>query len=155
MKKESVWDYPRPPLLEPCSKEIEIIFGSIIAKTNNSYRVLETSQPPTFYLPRSSFKEGVLIPIHWKTLCEWKGEAEYFDIKSTDGRISKKGAWSYSSPSQDFIKIIGYVAIYPNSVDSCLLNNEEVKSQDGDFYGGWITSDIVGPFKGGVGSFGW
>ena len=155
MKKESVWDYPRPPLLEPCSREIEIIFGSIIAKTNNSYRVLETSHPPTFYLPRSSFKEGVLISIHWKTLCEWKGEAEYFDIKSTDGRISKKGAWSYSSPSHDFIKIKGYVAIYPNSVDSCLLNKEEVNSQDGEFYGGWITSDIVGPFKGGVSSFGW
>ena len=155
MKKESVWDYPRPPRLEPCSREIEIIFGSIIAKTNNSYRVLETSHPPTFYLPRSAFKEGVLIPIHLKTQCEWKGEAEYFDIKATDGRISKKGAWSYYSPSDDFIKIKGYIAIYPNSVDSCFLNNEEVKSQDGDFYGGWITSDIVGPFKGGVGSFGW
>ena len=84
MKKESVWDYPRPPRLEPCSREIEIIFGSIIAKTNNSYRVLEKSHPPTFYLPRSAFKDGVLKPIHWKTLCEWKGEAEYFDIKSND-----------------------------------------------------------------------
>jgi|TARA_B110000240_G_scaffold29918_1_gene31715 uncharacterized protein (DUF427 family) len=155
MQKESVWDYPRPPRLEFCSEEIEIIFGDIIAKTDNSYRVLETSHPPTFYLPRLAFKEDILIPIHSKTLCEWKGKAEYFDIKSTDGRISKKAAWSYNSPSDDFIKIKGYVAIYPNSVDSCLLNNEEVKSQDGDFYGGWITSDIIGPFKGGVGSFGW
>ena len=155
MQKESVWDYPRPPRLEFWSEEIEIIFGDIIAKTDNSYRVLETSHPPTFYLPRLAFKEDILIPIHSKTLCEWKGKAEYFDIKSTDGRISKKAAWSYNSPSDDFIKIKGYVAIYPNSVDSCLLNNEEVKSQDGDFYGGWITSDIIGPFKGGVGSFGW
>ena len=86
MKKESVWDYPRPPRLEPCFAEIEIIFGSMIAKTNSSYRVLETSHPPTFYLPRSAFKEDVLMPIHRKTHCEWKGEAEYFDIKSTDGR---------------------------------------------------------------------
>ena len=155
MKKESVWDYPRPPRLEFCSEKIEIIFGNIIAETYNSYRVLETSHPPTFYLPRSSFEENVLIPIHLKTQCEWKGEAEYFDIKSTDGRISKKAAWSYNSPTDDFIKIKGYVAIYPKLVDSCLLNNEKVKSQEGDFYGGWITSNILGPFKGRIGSYDW
>ncbi len=114
MKKESVWDYSRPPRIETCYREIKIIFVGIIAKTDNSYRVLETSHPPTFYLPRSSFKEGVLIPINRKTLCEWKGEAEYFDIISTDGRMSSKGAWSYNSPSDDFIKIKGFIAIYPN-----------------------------------------
>ncbi len=98
---------------------------------------------------------GVLIPIYKKTLCEWKGEAKYFYIKSTDGKISKKFAWTYNSPSNDFIKIKGYVAVYPSSVDQCLLDHEELKSQDGDFYGGWISSDIIVPFKGAVGSFGW
>ena len=155
MKNESVWDYPRPPRIEEYSKDIEIFFGKIIAKTDSSFRVLEKSHPPTFYLPRLAFKENILIPIHFKTFCEWKGVAEYYDIKSTDGRIARKGAWSYNSPSDDFVKIKGHIAVYPNSVDSCKLSGEVVNSQDGDFYGGWITSDIKGPFKGGADSFGW
>ena len=155
MKEESVWEYPRPPRLEACSKKIEIIFGDTIAVTYHSYRILETSHPPTFYIPREVFQTDLLIPKEVKTICEWKGEADYFDIKSTDGRISKNAAWSYNSPSKDFIKIKSYVALYPNAVDKCLVNNEVVKSQDGNFYGGWITSDIVGPFKGGIETIGW
>jgi uncharacterized protein (DUF427 family) len=115
---------------------------------------LETSHPPTYYLPRDAFTEGVLRPAAGASLCEWKGQARYYDLV-TDGREAPHAAWTYPQPSRDFAPIAGAIAVMAAAVDRCTVNGEEVIPQPGGFYGGWITSWIVGPFKGIPGSMGW
>lgn len=153
--QESVWDYPRPPRLESVSSHIAVDFSGIrIAESTETFRVLETSHPPVYYLPPKSIRMDLLRREQRTTFCEWKGSAKYWSIVSGD-RIVPFAAWSYESPSSDFQPIRGYLAFYPGKVDACYLNGELVTAQPGDFYGGWITSAVTGPFKGDPGTRGW
>ena len=153
--QESVWDYPRPPKLEPSSKSLRIIFNGIeIANSQNTQRVLETSHPPVYYIPPQDIKMEYLQPTSRQSFCEWKGMANYYTIVVGDKQVPN-GAWYYKNPTADFTSIQDYVAFYPSKMEACFLNDERGQAQPGDFYGGWITKDIVGPFKGGAGSWGW
>jgi len=153
--QESVWDYPRPPALEKFSGHIRIEFGGIIiADSNQTYRVLETSHPPVFYIPPSAVKMEYLSPINRNSFCEWKGMARYFDLQVED-KLVNAACWCYPQPSQRFEVIKDYLAFYPSKMDACYVNDELVQAQEGDFYGGWITQNIVGPFKGAPGTMGW
>lgn len=154
-KPESVWDYPRPPALEVVSERIRIEFcGVPIADSLNAKRILETSHPPVYYLPLSDIKPGVLKPRPGTSWCEWKGRASYYDVALEDC-VAKKAAWFYPNPSPAFQDIANYVAFYADKMDACYIGDERVEAQPGSFYGGWITSNIVGPFKGGKGTIGW
>ncbi len=153
--QESVWDYPRPPRLEPCNKLIEVRFGGeLIASSRDTYRVLETSHPPVYYIPRDDVAMEFLAPTQHRTFCEFKGHANYFDLR-VGTRVAHRAAWTYDHPVPAFEKIRGYLSFYASRVDACFVDREQVEAQAGDFYGGWITSDIVGPFKGGTGTWGW
>jgi uncharacterized protein (DUF427 family) len=153
--QESVWDYPRPPRLEPVSKRLRIVFnGQTIADTQRGYRVLETSHPPVYYLPLEDIQAGVLIASNRGSFCEWKGAATYWTVQVGDQQAIDV-AWSYENPTPAFAPIQGYVAVYAGRMQACYVDDEQVEPQPGGFYGGWITQDIVGPFKGSVGSWGW
>lgn len=153
--QESVWDYPRPPTIDPFSGHLRIVLnGVVIANTNRSYRVLETSHPPTYYIPLAEFKEGVVIKTSGSSYCEWKGMAEYYNFHVGDELI-RKCAWGYPNPKERFASIKDHISVYAHMMDACYVDDELVKAQEGDFYGGWITSKIVGPFKGGEGTWGW
>lgn len=153
--QESVWDYPRPPRLEPFRGEITVEFGGrVVAATPVGWRVLETSHPPTYYLPRAAFRPGVLRDAPGTSWCEWKGQARYFDLVSGD-LVAAKAAWTYPTPTAGFEPIRDAVAVMAGAVDRCTVDGETVVPQPGGFYGGWITSRVVGPFKGGPGSAGW
>ena len=153
--QESVWDYPRPPRLEEFTGSITVeLGGRVIASTTHAWRVLETSHPPTYYLPQAAFTEGVLRPAAGASWCEWKGQASYYDLV-TDSRVAPKAAWTYPEPSPGFASIANAIAVMAAAVDRCTANGEQVIPQPGGFYGGWITSWIVGPFKGIPGSMGW
>ena len=153
--QESVWDYPRPPRLEPVVERIRVVFGGVtIVETDAAIRVLETSHPPNYYLPPDAFGSGVLVPAPGSSVCEWKGRARYFDIVAGGKRAASAG-WSCPDPTQPFRSIRGFVALYAGPMDACFLGYEQVVPQPGGFYGGWITSGIVGPFKGGAGTMGW
>lgn len=153
--QESVWDYPRPPRLELSSKSVRVEFaGEVIAATNRAYRVLETSHPPVYYIHRDDVKMAFLVPSPRSTFCEFKGLAGYFDLKA-NGRISREACWFYPEPSIRFEAIRNHLAFYPSRVHACFVDEEQVQAQDGDFYGGWITREIVGPFKGAPGTWGW
>jgi uncharacterized protein (DUF427 family) len=153
--QESVWDYPRPPRLEDFTGSIVIeLGGQTIASTTRAWRVLETSHPPTYYLPRDAFGQDVLRPTAGASWCEWKGQASYFDLV-TAAREAPRAAWTYERPGGAFAPITDAVAVLAAEVDRCIVNGEEVLPQPGGFYGGWITSWIAGPFKGIPGSMGW
>jgi uncharacterized protein (DUF427 family) len=153
--QESVWDYPRPPRLEPSSATIEIHLGGVlVARTTASLRVLETSHPPNHYLPLSAYAEGVLRPVGGTTYCEWKGVATYYDVV-TPSREAPRAAWTYPQPTPGFEPLVGHVAVMPGLMDTCTVDGEVVTPQEGGFYGGWITSRVVGPFKGAPGTRGW
>lgn len=153
--QESVWDYPRPPRLEDTTKHIQIIFNEVVlADTYNAKRVLETSHPPVYYIPPSDIKIEHLIVTPHGSWCEWKGRADYYTVVVGDKRV-ENAAWFYPDPVPDFASIKDYAAFYPHLMDACYVNGEQVQPQPGDFYGGWITSDIVGPFKGSLGTWGW
>ena len=152
---ENVWDYPRPPAIVPSGEHVTVELGGVvIADATSSFRICETSHPPTYYLPINSFAEGVLRPIDGSTWCEWKGAAAYFDVV-TDERTIAAGAWTYPTPTAQYRDLVDHVAIYPGKVDRCTVDDEVVQAQDGDFYGGWITSRVTGPFKGAPGTMGW
>ncbi len=153
--QESVWDYPRPPRLEESGESIEVsLGGGVIARTTRSWRVLETSHPPTYYLPQDAFLDGTLRPAGGSSWCEWKGQASYFDLVA--GEVVAPGAaWTYRSTTPGFEAIAGAVAVMPGMVDSCRVDGEVVRAQPGRFYGGWITGRVVGPFKGEPGTLGW
>jgi uncharacterized protein (DUF427 family) len=155
--QESVWNYPRPPRAEPTPKEVIVTLGGeVICKTTEVVRVLETSHPPVYYLPLKDFRHGALRPIAGaKSFCEWKGVARYFDVVG-GGQIRPKAGWSYPEPSTPEMHLIrGFVALYARLMDSCTVNGELVIPQPGLFYGGWITRDVVGPFKGEPGTEFW
>ena len=153
--QESVWDYPRPPRLEPNRRRIQVVFaGQVIADTQDGYRVLETSHPPVYYLPPEDIRMEFLVPAMGTSFCEWKGSAGYYTVKVGE-RTAPKVAWFYASPTPEFAPIRGYVAFYPAPMDACTVDGEQVLAQPGGFYGGWITSDVVGPFKGEANTWGW
>lgn len=153
--QESVWDYPRPPRLEASTKRVKIIFGGqTIVETDYAMRVLETSHPPVYYVPPDSIMPGVLVQLTRRTYCEFKGQAGYYTVKVGD-KVAEAAAWFYPNPTPGITALQNYVAFYPSRMDACYLNDELVKAQAGDFYGGWITSDIVGPFKGEPGTMFW
>ena len=153
--QESVWDYPRPPRLEESSELVEIeLGGRVVASTTTSWRVLETSHPPTYYLPRAAFADGVLRPADGSSWCEWKGQATYLDLVAGEV-VARRAGWTYPTPSPAFAPIVGAVAVMAAQVDRCTVDGETVVPQPGGFYGGWITSRVVGPFKGEPGTMGW
>ena len=153
--QESVWDYPRPPRLEDTDKLIQVIFhGVTIAETRRAKRVLETSHPPVYYLPPEDVRLEYFIPASGHSFCEWKGEASYYTI-SVNGQQAEHAAWFYPKPTPAFAAIPNYIALYPGRMDACFVEGERVIPQPGDFYGGWITPEIVGPFKGEPGTTGW
>lgn len=153
--QESVWDYPRPPAIEQVSAHIRIVNNNdTIFDGNRSFRILETSHPPTYYLPLSGFKEGVLLRTDRSSFCEFKGVAHYYHIR-VGQKIIESAAWGYDNPNSKYQSIKDHVSVYASKVDECYVADELVEPQEGDFYGGWITSKIVGPFKGGAGTWGW
>ena len=153
--QESVWDYPRPPKLELTGKNLKIVFnGEVIAETNRAYRVLETSHPPVYYFPPEDTRMEFLSEAKGASFCEWKGSAGYYDLR-VGGQSIKNAGWFYREPTRKFAEIKDYIAFYPSKPDACYVDDELVQSQEGDFYGGWITQNIVGPFKGGAGTWGW
>ena len=153
--QESVWDYPRPPRLETTPRHIQVYFnGLLLADTRRAYRVLETSHPPVYYLPPADIQMQCLIPAGGQSWCEWKGQAAYYSVVVGERR-TENVAWYYPNPTPSFLPIKNYVAFYPRPMDRCLVDGEVVVPQPGGFYGGWITSDVVGPFKGEPGTMGW
>ena len=153
--QESVWDYPRPPRLEASTASIRVEFGgAVLVRTNRSYRVLETSHPPVHYIALADIAPGALVEAEGASYCEWKGIASYYDIRLGD-RVELRAAWTYPEPTKGFAALVDHVAFYPGRTDGCWLDGEQVQAQEGDFYGGWLTSRVVGPFKGGAGTWGW
>lgn len=147
LPQESVWFYPRPPRVEPVPQRIRIEFaGHTIADTSRALRVLETSHPPAYYIPKDDFLRGILKKTDHCSVCEFKGTASYWSIE-LNNRHSENAAWSYENPTFDFEPIRGYLAVYPGRVDACFVEDEKVTPQKGNFYGGWITTNLTGPFK--------
>jgi uncharacterized protein (DUF427 family) len=152
---ESVWDYPRPPRLEQSSDHVVVTHnGQVIVDTASPLRILETSHPPTYYLPRRDVDLSVLEPVEGSTFCEFKGLASYADLVVGDSHLSR-AVWWYPDPSPGYLELLDHIALYPGRVDPCTVNGEVVQAQEGDFYGGWITSRVTGPFKGAPGTLGW
>ena len=153
--RESVWDYPRPPRVEPEVRSVKIVFaGRTILETDRAFRVLETSHPPNIYVPFEDVVPGVLEANHRRTNCEWKGSASYWDVVVGASK-AESAAWSYATPRPGYEEIAGHLSFYPALMSACYLGDERVEPQPGNFYGGWITADIVGPFKGAEGTWGW
>jgi uncharacterized protein (DUF427 family) len=153
--QESVWDYPRPPRLEDATRRVRVVFNGVtIADSRQAKRVLETSHPPVYYIPSEDINMEYLTTVGRTTYCEWKGQARYYTITVGDQR-AEAAAWFYPEPTPTFAELRNYVAFYPSKMEACYLDDERVQPQAGDFYGGWVTHDIVGPFKGGPGTWGW
>ena len=152
--QESVWDYPRPPRLEADPREVVVLGGIEVCRTRGAHRVLETSHPPGFYLPVRDWLEGSLVQAPGSSFCEWKGTAAYLDVVA-GGVTAARAAWTYPDPVEAFAALRGTVAVYPAAMDLCTVGGEPVRPQEGGFYGGWVTPDVVGPFKGGPGSTFW
>ena len=153
--QESVWDYPRPPRVEPVGQRLTVVVADhLVADTIRGIRVLETSQAPTYYFPAEDVDGVVLRPSTTTTFCEWKGRASYVDVVVGD-RVAPDVAWTYPDPTPAFRSIAGHYAFYAQRADRCSVGDDVVSANDGDFYGGWITPKVVGPFKGGAGSWGW
>ena len=153
---ERVWDYPRPPAVVPCERTVRLeLAGVVIADSTNALRVLETSHPPTIYLPPADVRGDLLHEsLARSTWCEFKGSARYLDATVAD-RTVRAIAWTFPEPTAGYEAIRGHVAFYPGRGDAAWMDDERVHAQEGDFYGGWITSDLVGPFKGAAGTLGW
>jgi uncharacterized protein (DUF427 family) len=152
--QESVWDYPRPPVIVDDMRPVEVRLDDVlIAKTRAARRVLETASPPSFYLPPESVHFDCLRPETGSSNCEWKGQASYFSVCAGTHCV-KRAAWTYPEPLPGFATIGKYLAFYPDRLE-CYVDGERVRAQTGGYYGGWITGEIVGPFKGGPGTSGW
>jgi uncharacterized protein (DUF427 family) len=148
---ENVWDYPRPPAVEPCTRRVRVELGAVtLADSEFALRVLETSHPPAIYVPPQHV-DGLVPSATRPTWCEFKGTARYLDAATGERAI----AWTYPDPSPGYEALKDYVSFYPGRVDGAWLDDELVLAQDGGFYGGWITADIEGPFKGAPGTLGW
>ena len=153
--QESVWDYPRPPRVEATRKRIQIIFnGETIADTVRAQRVLETSHPPVYYIPLADIRTEYVRPGNGRSFCEWKGAAGYYTVE-VNGKVAENAGWYYPNPTPAFAAIKDHVAFYAAPMDACLVAGEKARPQPGNFYGGWITGDVVGPFKGEPGAMGW
>ncbi|UAJ08900.1 DUF427 domain-containing protein [Glacieibacterium megasporae] len=153
--QESVWDFPRPAIVEPTSAHIVIRVGAVIvADTRRAMRTLETSHPPSYYIPLEDIAPGTLVPAEGSSFCEWKGHARYFDVIA-DRERRERAAWSYPDPTPPFAILRDHVAFYAAAMDACFVDGEQVVAQPGGFYGGWITSAVAGPFKGVPGSRFW
>lgn len=153
--QESVWDYPRPPALEDVAERVRVVFGGVtVADTTNAKRVLETSHPPVYYIPPEDVAMEHLTRERRASLCEFKGRAAYFAVEA-GGKRAEHAAWAYPDPTPRFASLKDHLAFYPSRMDECWVGDEQVQAQQGDFYGGWITSKVVGPFKGGPGTLGW
>ena len=152
--QESVWDYPRPPALVADTRAVRVVCGDVvIAESRSGFRVLETASPPTFYLPPADVRCELLIPVSGSSDCEWKGTAAYWAVRA-EGRDDSAVAWSYPDPYEDFAAIRDHFGFYPGMLD-CYVDSEQVRAQPGGFYAGWVTSDVVGPFKGEPGTGDW
>ncbi len=144
---ESVWDYPRPPAVDPTTARVRVEFaGATVADSTRAIRVLETSHPPAYYLPLEDIDVSVLRPSRRTTFCEYKGAAQYYDIV-VGGRVARAAAWFYPAPANGYEQIKDYVAFYPAKMDQCWVDDDPVEPQPGSFYGGWVTPEISGPFK--------
>jgi uncharacterized protein (DUF427 family) len=154
---ESVWDYPRPPRLEASGRHLRIAHGGVtVAETSRSLRILETSHPPVYYIPQQDIAMEFLRQSPRRgTFCEFKGVATYWDLRAPGVKAVEDAAWSYAKPSSSYAALKDYLAFYANRVDECTVDGERVQPQQGDFYGGWITSHVQGPFKGAPGTMGW
>jgi len=153
--QESVWDYPRPPRIEPTDRRVRVVVGGVtVADTTHALRVLETASPPTFYVPPADARLDLLLPESPHTVCEWKGEASYWSIRIGE-RVWPSAAWSYPDPKGPFESIRDHLAFYAGRVDEAWVDDERVVPQAGDFYGGWVTAEIIGPFKGDPGTLDW
>lgn len=153
--QESVWDYPRPPRLERVRRHLRVVFaGRPVADTADAWRVLETSHPPSYYIAPGDVDLSLLRPAAGASFCEWKGMASYFDVVVGDA-VAERAAWAYPEPAPGFAAIRDHLAFYPAGMDECSVDGERVRPQPGGFYGGWITADIAGPFKGEPGTGGW
>lgn len=153
--QESVWDYPRPPALEDVSERVRVVFGGVaIVDTTRAKRVLETSHPPVYYLPPEDIQMEHLEATGRTSMCEWKGRARYYTVEA-GGKRAEQAAWAYPDPTDRFAAMQDYVAFYPSRMDACWVGDEQAEAQEGDFYGGWITPKVVGPFKGSPGTLGW
>ena len=155
LKKENVWNYPRPPICQPHKGTLEVLVANkSIAKTNNAFRVIETSHPPTYYFPPYDVDMSLFKKNKSNSFCEWKGTASYIDLHSGTTEIHNIG-WLYESPVRKFKLIKGYISFYASKADKCIVNGEYAEKQEGEFYGGWITKNLTGPFKGVSGSSYW
>jgi uncharacterized protein (DUF427 family) len=153
--QESAWTYPRPPRVECCQRRIVVVFaGEVVADSRRAVRVLETSHPPVYYVPPGDYRRACFRETAHESFCEFKGVARYFDLVVGD-RVSAQAAWAYPAPATRYAVLENCMAVYPGRVDACYVDGERVTPQEGHFYGGWITSDVVGPFKGGPGTHGW
>ncbi len=153
--QESVWDYPRPPRLEDVPHRLRVVFNGVtIADTQRGMRILETSHPPTYYFPPEDVRTEYVQRVAGTTFCEWKGEAIYYTI-TVNGKTAERVAWAYPHPPDAYAAVQNYLCFYPAPMDACYVGDEQVQSQAGSYYGGWITSMVVGPFKGEPGSWGW
>jgi uncharacterized protein (DUF427 family) len=154
---ESVWDYPRPPRLEVSLRHLMIVHGGIsVAETSRSLRVLETSHPPVYYIPQQDIAMEFLRQSSRRgTFCEYKGVATYWDLQVPGAKLVEDVAWSYERPSSSCAALKDFLAFYAAHLDECSVDGERVQPQPGDFYGGWITSHVKGPFKGAPGTKGW
>lgn len=153
--QESVWSFPRPAIAQTVAGRIVIEhLGHVIADTRSAIRTIETSHPPTYYIPRADIADGLLRHAGGGSVCEWKGAATYWDVL-VDGAVLPRVGWSYERPTAAFASIRGHVAFYAWPFDRCTVDGEVAVPQPGRFYGGWITRQFAGPFKGGPGTMGW
>lgn len=153
--QESVWSFPRPAIAEPTTAHIVIEHhGRRIADSRHTVRTLETSHPPSYYIPMDDIEPGILHRAGGSSLCEWKGGASYWDVVM-DGAVLERVGWSYPSPTRSFARLKDHVAFYARPFDGCFVDGQKVTPQAGPFYGGWITDGFAGPFKGGPGTQGW
>ena len=153
--QESVWSYPRPAVAAPSHRRLKIVHRDVvIADTRRGIRTLETSHPPTYYFPPADIFPSSLRPSHRRSFCEWKGEAIYFDVVLGNETL-RDVAWSYPDPNPAFRSLRDHVAFYPGPFDGCFVDDERVTPQPGNFYGGWISADLAGPFKGAAGTEFW
>ena len=150
-----MWAYPRPPRLESTDRRLRVVLGGrVIAETHRGWRVLETSHPPNFYFPADDVAPDALERTSQSSWCEFKGRAHYWTVRG-GSRLEPDAAWGYDRPSRGYEPLAGAVAFYPGRMDACFVDDELAVPQPGGFYGGWITSDVVGPFKGEPGTQGW
>jgi len=153
--QESVWDYPRPPRLEPVAERLRVVLAGVdLADTTAGFRVLETSHPPVYYLPPADVDLAHLEPTPRRSFCEFKGMASYWTVRAGD-RVEVDVAWSYPEPTAGFEALRDHLAFYAARMDGCWVGDERAEPQPGGFYGGWVTSGVVGPFKGIPGSTFW